>query len=575
MSRLVQNLLHSLELRLLLPLSITIGVIVAIQAVVSFRSTQDHFLDLVYSEADRSSGLIRQATHDGMLLNQFDDVQSMIERLVEQGDVATIRVFDKAGVVVLSAHRDDIGQVIPMEDGACQSCHDDSAETRDDALLERSSLAQSAHGGEVMRHLSVIENERSCYEASCHFHPADVRVLGILDVGMSMEPLQAAVATSHRQFVSTTALLVIITGLVAFVFIRRVVHRPTRALYQGTRRVAAGDLDTRIEVSGDHELARLAQAFNQMTADLLAARREITMWSETLEQRVASKTEELERAQHQLMHMEKMASLGKLSATVAHELNNPISGMLTYARLVKREIADQKDMPEEVRDELDRYLTLLAAECNRCGDIVHNLLTFARRNGSEMAPISLAEVVHRSMMLVHHHFEMNGVDLDFHSDIRDDVVTGDADQLQQALIALLVNALEATQDADVKHRLVTVRARDDDDSVTIEIVDNGVGIAREDIPHLFEPFFSTKGDERHGVGLGLAVVYGIVHRHDGEIVVESTAGRGATFRIRLPRQPSDQTGGDDPDGADAAFNRGGARESNPPSVIVEPADPSR
>ena len=199
-SRFVRNLLHSLELRLLLPLFITIGVIVAIHAIVSFRSTQDHFLDLVHAEADRSSGLIRQATHDGMLLNQFDDVQAMIERLTEHGDVADIRVVDKTGLVVLSAERAEIGHVIPMADEACQSCHDDDRSTLDEALLEKSSISRSPDQGEVLHHLTVIENEPACYQAPCHYHPPNQRVLGVLDVGMSMAPLQAAVGTSHRQF---------------------------------------------------------------------------------------------------------------------------------------------------------------------------------------------------------------------------------------------------------------------------------------------------------------------------------------------------------------------------------------
>ena len=153
-----------------------------------------------------------------------------------------------------------------------------------------------------------------------------------------MAPLEAAIRTAQRQFLWTTLILILIVGVVAAVFIRRVVQRPVNELYEGTRRIADGDLDTRIEVRGRHELARLAEAFNQMAGDLRTARREVTEWSQKLEDKVVEKTEELGRAQRQVLHMEKMASLGKLSATVAHELNNPLSGMLTYARLVRREL---------------------------------------------------------------------------------------------------------------------------------------------------------------------------------------------------------------------------------------------
>ena len=163
----------------------------------------------------------------------------------------------------------------------------------------------------------------------------------------------------------------------AAVVIRRVVQRPVSQLYEGTRRIADGDLDTRIEVRGRHELARLAEAFNRMAGDLRTARRELTEWSQKLEDKVVEKTEELSRAQRQVLHMEKMASLGKLSATVAHELNNPLTGVLTYARLVRRELGDQP-IAAEMRDELTQYLSLIEKECNRCGAIVQNLLLFAR-----------------------------------------------------------------------------------------------------------------------------------------------------------------------------------------------------
>jgi two-component system NtrC family sensor kinase len=393
-------------------------------------------------------------------------------------------------------------------------------------------LARFGEGPEVLRHLSVIENEPTCSTALCHAHPADQRVLGVLDLEMSMAPLEAAIRTAQKQFLWTTLILILIVGLVVAVFIRRVVQRPVLRLFEGTRRIADGDLDTRIEVGGRHELARLAEAFNQMAGDLGAARREITEWSQKLEEKVVEKTEELGRAQRQVLHMEKMASLGKLSATVAHELNNPISGVLAYARLVRREIEEQP-MAADVREELTRYLKLVEKECSRCGAIVQNLLVFARRTGAEMAPIDLNEVVERSLMLVRHHLEISGVQL--HSELLsgDSRIVADAGQLQQALVALLVNGVEAMKGIEGVEGKLTMRLHGGDDEVQIDVGDTGVGIPPEVLPQIFEPFFSTK--ETHGVGLGLAVVYGIVQRHGGRIEVESKVGQGTVFHLRLPR----------------------------------------
>jgi two-component system, NtrC family, sensor kinase len=549
--------LHSLGFQLLAPLFVTVGVVLAVHALVSFASTKEHFLRLVEADADRSSTLIKRATHDGMLLDRKNEVQAIIRRLAEGPEIATIRVYDKNGFIVMSAAEKEIGQRIALDSETCRSCHPDET-ARNAAVLERSTVARVGKGREVLRHLSVIANEPSCATAACHAHPTTRRVLGVLDIEMSMAPLDAAIHTSKSQFLWTTLSLVLIVGLVAAVFVRRVVQRPVRQLYDGTRRIAGGDLDSRIQVRGRHELAQLAEAFNQMAQDLSDARRELTAWSEKLEQKVVEKTDELGRAQRQVLHMEKMASLGKLSATVAHELNNPLSGMRTYARLVRREIASQP-IDAEIRAELSRYLQLVEMECGRCGGIVQNLLLFARGTGATMAPVDLNEVVERSLMLVRHHLEISRVKL-YNEPLRDNAqIVADAGQLQQALVALFVNAVEAIQARDGEEGELSVSARGGPDTVEIDIRDTGVGIPPDVLPQIFDPFFSTKQAE-NGVGLGLAVVYGIVQRHGGQITVESTVGQGTVFHLRLPRQ------------AKAAEDDAPARSDGPrPNVLPEPS----
>jgi two-component system, NtrC family, sensor kinase len=384
--------------------------------------------------------------------------------------------------------------------------------------------------------------------------------LGVLDVEMSMAPLEAAVQTSKTQFLWTTLILVFVVGVVAAVFVRRVVQRPVLQLYKGTRRIAGGDLDTRIAVRGRNELARLAEAFNRMAGDLSDARREVTEWSQKLEEKVVEKTEELGRAQVQVLHMEKMASLGKLSATVAHELNNPISGMLTYTRLVRRELAEQP-IEAGVREEMSRYLKLVEKECSRCGGIVQNLLLFARRTGAAMAPVDLNEVVERSLMLVRHHLEISRVKLNCELLDGDTRIVADAGQLQQALVALLVNAVEAMKGLEGEEGELQVRLRGSADEVQIDIRDTGVGIPPDVLPQIFDPFFSTK-EEENGVGLGLAVVYGIVQRHGGRISVESKVGQGTAFHLRLPRRPR-------PDAADVPAPSPESGSAAPPSTCED------
>ena len=523
--------LSSLGVHLLLPLFLAIGGVLAAHAFISFRSTKEDFHQFVSSEADRSSGLIRRATHDGMLLHRLSEVQATIERLSEGPEIAAIRVYDKEGTIVLSSRQDEIGREIPLEITPCQSCH--SGQLRSGAGLEASELIRT-DGREFLRQLSVIENEPGCTVGGCHEGAVGKPVLGVLEVEMSMQPLESALASARTQLIWTTMALLLVIGMLTTLIFRRLIYRPIRLLQDGARRIAQGDLSTHIEVPGAHELASLALDFNHMAVDLDRMRAEVTAWSQELEEKVAEKTSELRTAQGQVLHMEKMASLGKLAATVAHEINNPISGVLTYSRLIERELVDQPVDPE-TRKELERYLHLVQRECSRCGQIVQNLLVFARRTSTQAVSTDLNEVVERALMLVRHHLEMSGVVLRTELLETGAEIVADPDQLQQALVALFVNAAEAMPGGGELH----VRLISDPDDVAIHVTDTGVGIAPDVLAQVFEPFFSTKLNES-GAGLGLAVVYGIVHRHGGTIEIDSSPDRGTTVRVRLPRiSPAD------------------------------------
>jgi len=533
----LRALFRSLAVRLLVPLLLIAVAVLAAYAWISFHSTRDHIVELVTAQAGRCSELIRRSTHDGMLLNRKDEVQRIFERIAAGSEVSAVRVYDKEGRIFLSGQPREIGgEPFDLSSRPCRACHGENGRRSPAADVGTSPLPPRILRGEAtLRHLSVIENEPGCTEAACHAHDAGQRVLGVLEVEMSLASLAEALRTTRWQLLGAAAALMAIVVAVSSVSIHQGVLQPVARLRHGTLRVAAGDLDTRIEVSGQHELAQLADAFNQMAEDLAAARKEADEWSRKLEEKVLEKTEDLRRTQRQVLHMERMASLGKLSATVAHELNNPLSGILMYSRLVSREMASQP-VDEEAREELERYLDLIARESQRCGTIVKNLLLFARRGGAELAPVDLNEVVDRSLQLVRHHLEMHDVRLVHEPLAGDSQIIADAGQLQQALVALLVNAVEAMSEPADKGGELTVRLAGDEEQVTIDVADTGVGIPTEALPHIFEPFFSTKAGES-GVGLGLAVVYGIVERHGGDIEVKSEPGRGTTFHLRLPRRP--------------------------------------
>jgi two-component system NtrC family sensor kinase len=538
MSRPRTPLVHSLSVRLLLPLLAIMAGALAIHSFLTFRSAERQFVDLVAAEASRLAGVILRATHDRMLVDRQVDVQKTIQQLAEGGGVTRIRLYDGTGRIAQSTFAGEIGERVARSDQPCSGCHAASPSAHA-ARAMRADVITSASGPPVLRHLSVITNHPSCSTTACH-PPASVQPqLGVLDVELSMEPLALALVDARRRAIWTMALMVLFSGGVCALLIQRLVQRPVSALHRGTQRIARGDMDGRIEVRGRHELAELADEFNRMAAEVKSARQEVTDWSQRLEEKVVEKSDELRRAQRQVLHMERMASLGKLAATVAHEINNPLSGILATARLVERELGDH-DLPEGAAREINEHLRLIARECARCGGIVKNLLLFARSSGGDMGPVDLNEVADRSLMLVRHHLEMHGIELRRERAGADAQAIGDAGQLEQALLALLVNAVEAMAGGPAAGGVLTVMVDGTaEDAVTVHVGDTGVGIQPEVMPHIFEPFFSTKHQES-GVGLGLAVLYGIDQRHGGAVTVDSQPGRGTTFHVRVPRRPSAQ-----------------------------------
>jgi PAS domain S-box-containing protein len=241
--------------------------------------------------------------------------------------------------------------------------------------------------------------------------------------------------------------------------------------------------------------------------------------------------EDLKEAQEQIVQTEKLASLGKLAATIAHEINNPLAAVLTYIRLMIK--VKDRDMfsPERLGD-ISRYLATMESETARCGEIVKNLLAFSRQSKITIKSQSIVDIIDRTLNLIAHDLEIKGIRLE--RNIAPDLpeVQCDFQQIQQALLNLIYNASDAMLDGGTL--TVTGRIKAGTERfLDIMVSDTGCGITDEDKEKIFDPFFTTK-EEGKGVGLGLSVVYGIVTRHNGTIDVDSTPGKGSTFTVSLP-----------------------------------------
>jgi two-component system NtrC family sensor kinase len=273
----------------------------------------------------------------------------------------------------------------------------------------------------------------------------------------------------------------------------------------------------------------VAKALNHMLDNLQAANNELQNWSQQLEYKVQKKSEELGAAQNELIHIERIASLGKLSLSVAHEINNPLSGILVYTKLVYKQVNNQEIDPVK-KENILKNLKLIENETKRCGDIVRGLLDFSKSDQKDYEAVHLHEILRKTYELMTHPMKISNINFLTDFSAESDLIFCSPNQIKQACIAILVNAKEAVPE----NGEVIFRTKNPDDShVRIEITDNGAGIPPEVINHVFEPFFSTK-QSTSGIGLGLAIVHGIVQRHKGKIELKSESGRGTTFSITFP-----------------------------------------
>jgi len=520
---------ETLKGRLLLG-SFLLLILFGIYSYFSVRFYTDQMMSQVLTSANRISDAIKSSTHFSMLLNRKGDVSEIINALGKQPGINGIRIYNKRGETTVSTEKAELGKIIDLKGEACNGCH--NAERPPVSVpASRTRIYVGQDGKRVLGLINPIHNEDQCSSASCHAHPTEQTVLGILDVRMSLGQVDAAIANSQLQIIVVAVFLLLVVGSASVYVVSTTILRPVRNLVAATKEVSSGHLDYEIAIRRKDEIAELARSFNSMTRSLQQAEEENREWSSTLEQRVREKTAELQKVHQQILQIEKMASLGKLAATVAHELNNPLEGILTYSKLIGRRLRKIEAHSPEVQQTIED-VDLIQCETARCGNIVKNLLVFSRKQVAEYALIPVGQIVGKAEQILRHHFEISKVQFEAILPPDEPSLFCNENQIQQALVALFVNAVEAMPEGGKLTVHVVLDPRKGD--LSILVMDSGVGIAPEDLPRIFEPFYTTKKNGQ-GVGLGLSVAYGIVERHGGTISVESGVGKGTTFSMKFPK----------------------------------------
>lgn len=619
----IKQAFTKISLKLILTVGIVTVAIISVYSFLSIQAQRNELISQAEGYANKLSETIRNSTHLSMLENKTDETHTIINTISQDPAIQEIRIFNKEGSIIFSSQKEFIGQMVDKNAEACYGCHTANEPLERLPMEDRMRIYDSPQdSSRILGTINPIYNEPSCWEADCHVHPVEQKVLGVLDVKLSLKDVDAQIASSEFRSIIFAIIAIALLSLIIGIFVRRWIEKPVHELVNATEQVGTGNLNYVIKDLGSDELGLLSKSFNNMTKKLSDARL-------------------------QLFQSDKMASMGRLAAGVAHEINNPLTAVLTYSSFLLKRVNNP---------ELEEDLKVIVRETKRSREIVKSLLDFARQSVPKKSNANINEIISNAIGVVDNQLSMKHIKLEKNLEENIPLFKIDSNQMQQVFINLLVNASDAVKERDgrisvsskvislspfgtlqVKNAVCSKRhsLMDDEvkfdgkasiklkivqngkegfvnldpiygknrdkysfeikpveavqiscpkcnisivdkeascpkcsstvysfevppqgmfegcinpkcdwqrwafvdeagvrDYIEIKIADDGSGISKEDLPRIFEPFYSTKGQK--GTGLGLAVIWGIIDNHDGTINVESEPGRGTTFTILLP-----------------------------------------
>ncbi len=348
----------------------------------------------------------------------------------------------------------------------------------------------------------------------------DDKIIGILYVGMLEKPYVDLRNNVMIIFTGMSILCVVFLVVILY-FVTSTIIQPLQDMIFATNKIAQGNLNQKVEINFRDEIGELAQSFNQMTENLKMANEKLIHWGKTLEEKVEERTKELREMQDYLIQSEKLASLGKISAGVAHEINNPLTSILINAHLMLEKT--------EKKHPFHEYLNLIADETSRCTNIVKGLLEFSRQDPPQKVYSDVNEIINRTLQLLENQASFQNIRIIKKLNENLPRTKLDENKINQVFWNLMINSSEAMP----KDGTLTIVSQfsADENYIEIDFIDTGVGIPKEAINKLFDPFYTTKSN---GIGLGLAISYGIIEQHQGKIEVKSEPGQGSVFTISLP-----------------------------------------
>lgn len=397
--------------RLIFVVALTSLVIIGVYAYFNVQSQSKSLINEVERHANQLAETVIASTRFDMMLNQRDRIQQVINSIGTQPQIRDVRIINKVGEIIYSSDSTNINKMVDKRAESCYACHSEDEPLEQISITERTRIFQvHPDSSRLIGIISPIYNEKSCWQSDCHAHPEDQKVLGVLDVSISLEEVDEAITRNEWEIVIFALVAIIAVGLLIGFFIRRWVSYPVNDLLSGTKQVSQGNLNYEVKELHDDEIGKLALSFNNMTKKLSEARM-------------------------QLFQSDKMASLGRLAAGVAHEINNPLTGVLTYSSFLLKRTKDNSEIQDDLK--------VIVRETLRSREIVKSLLDFARQSVPKKNNADVNEIINRAIGVIENQLSINKIKIV--KDIDPDLpkITVDANQIQQVVINLLVNASDA------------------------------------------------------------------------------------------------------------------------------------
>jgi len=404
-------MLRKIGFKLTLGVGITTIIIIGVYAYFNIQSQSEVLLAEVERHANQLSETIKKSTHFDMLANRREGIYHIINTIGKEPGIQEVRVLNKAGEIIYSAREEDIGRMLNKKSESCYACH------AADEPLERLSINERTRiykphpdSARVLGIINPIYNETSCWEAACHAHPEEQSVLGVLDITMSLKDADMQIKRSEINILIFAIIAMAAISFIIGFFINRWVDNPVKEMVKATQHIARGNLNYSLKDHRSDELGLLAKSFNIMTQKLAEARL-------------------------QLFQSDKMASLGRLAAGVAHEINNPLTGVLTYSSFLLKRTKDNPEIQEDLK--------VIVRESKRSREIVKSLLDFARQSVPKKNKVDINVVIDQAISVVENQLSINKIQLIKQYDKNIPQIELDSNQMQQVLINLLVNSGDA------------------------------------------------------------------------------------------------------------------------------------